>query len=306
MKKDYRFGKWRKDLFYQYLKIGFPLLIITVSISLISNYSIVFLKNYSSINEVGYFTGGLGLASVFVMIGGTAGDMFLPLFSKAFAEGDFNYIKKQLLKYEHFLFRFILPFLAVLSINSSFIIPFLLGDKYLPSVSIFSVLIFYSFFKIWTIPYYNLLNSMGKYNLNAFTNIMFAIIFYTVLILFVFPNLLNLGGLGLGYSLLILELVKLLTWYYLSNKVLHFKSDRGFWKFLLFIFIAYIFYSSINSYFISSSNSFIKILYIIVNFVSIYLLMYFFKLLKKDDFKFIAEIFNLKLMKNYVKTELKK
>jgi hypothetical protein len=147
---------------------------------------------------------------------------------------------------------------------------------------------------------------MGKYNLNAFTNIMFAIIFYTVLILFVFPNLLNLGGLGLGYSLLILELVKLLTWYYLSNKVLHFKSDRGFWKFLLFIFIAYIFYSSINSYFISSSNSFIKILYIIVNFVSIYLLMYFFKLLKKDDFKFIAEIFNLKLMKNYVKTELKK
>ena len=47
----------------------------------------------------------------------------------------------------------------------------------------------------------------------AFTG--FAIIFYTVLILFVFPNLLNLGGLGLGYSLLILELVKLLTWYYL-------------------------------------------------------------------------------------------
>lgn len=306
MKKDFKYGKWRIDLFYEYLKIGFPLLIITISLSLISNYSIVLLKNYSSINEVGYFTGGLGLASVFVMIGGTAGDMFLPLFSKSFSAGNYDQIRQQLSKYEHFLFCIILPFLAVLSINSEFIIPFLLGDKYIPSVPIFSVLIFYSFFKIWTIPYYNLLNGMGKYKLNAFTNALFAIIFYSILILFIFPNLLDLGALGLSLSLLILEIIKLSTWYYISNGVIKFNKERVFWKFLLFIFIVYVVSSIMYKYAIIDNNNLIKFLYLMVNFLLIYTLMYFFKLIKKEDIQFILRIFNLKLMKSYIKTELKK
>ena len=305
MKDDFKLGIWRKDLFKRYLKIGFPLLIITVSISVIGNYSMVLLKNLSSISELGYYSGGLGLASVFIMIGSTAGDLFFPLFSKAFAKGDLDYIRNQILKFEHFLLRFVLPIIVVLSINSGTIIPFLLSDKYLPSVPIFSVLIFFSFIKIWTLPFYNLMNSINKFNLNAIAHFVFIIIFYVMLYFMISPDYLNLGGIGLALSFLIIELIKLLTWYFYSNKEVKFKFNRDILQFFIFFTILYALMYIVYINYILESNYFAKFLYLTVNIIFVFLMLFIFKLIKKQDIKFLIELFNLKSMKDYFNKEIK-
>ncbi len=141
MGNDFFSGKWDSKVFKRYLQIGFPILIITITISLTSNYSIILFKDFSSIIELGYFFGATSLASMLIMIGGTAGSLFFPLFSKAFADKNYTLIRTQIVKYEHFLFLFVLPIIIVLSVNSYTIIPFLLGDQYYTSVPIFSILV---------------------------------------------------------------------------------------------------------------------------------------------------------------------
>ena len=111
-------GKWDKSIFKRYIKIGFPILIITISLSLMNNYSIVLFKDLSSTIELGYFYGGVSLASMLIMIGNTAGSLFFPLFSKSFAEGKYDYIKSQMSKYENFLFLFVMPLIITLSLIS--------------------------------------------------------------------------------------------------------------------------------------------------------------------------------------------
>ncbi len=306
MGKDFFNGKWDNNLFKRYLKIGIPILLITVSISIIGNYSKVLLKNYSSITELGYYSGAVGLASMFIMVGSTAGDLFFPLFSKAFAEKKLDYIRNQMSKYEHFLFRFILPIIVVFSINSNTIITFLLGDKFSPSVPIFSVLIFYSFFKIWTIPFYNLMNGINKFNLNAITFIFYLIIFYLFLFFLINPNIFNLGGLGLAVSLLLLEIVKLLVWYSITNKIVSFKFNKDIIKFPLFFILFYSISFIIYNLYILNLNFFLKFIFLIINFSMIFYFMYVLRLINKMDFYFVLELLNFKSLKEYFKKEINK
>ena len=306
MKDDFKLGRWRNDLFKRYLKIGAPLLIITISISVMGNYSMVLLKNMASVSEVGYYTGGLGLASIFVMMGSTAGDLFFPLFSKASSEGNYDYIRNQIGKFEHFLFRFVLPLLVILSINSGTIIPFLLSDKYLPSVPIFSLLVFFSFFKIWTLPFYNLMNGLSKFNLNALTHVIFLVLFFLLLIFFISPNYMNLGGLGLALSFLVLEMMKLITWYFLSNKEVRFKFNYDVLRFVLFFGAFYYGSKLIYDHYISGQNYWIGFAFVLLDTVLIFVFLFLLGLIKRADMTFLAELFNIKSLKDYFKKELTK
>ncbi len=306
MGNDFFSGKWDSKVFKRYLQIGFPILIITITISLTSNYSIILFKDFSSIIELGYFFGATSLASMLIMIGGTAGSLFFPLFSKAFAEKKYTFIKDQIFKYEHFLFVFVLPIIIVLSVNSHTIITFLLGDKYYPSVSIFSILVFFSFVKIWGIPYYNLINGINKFNLNAKLHVFFAVVFFSILYFMTHRDYLNLGGFGLAVTIFSFNIIKLIVWHIYANRTINVKFDKSLIKFIIFFICFYFIGKVIFDYYISDFNYFIKFAFLLIYLVSIYLSLYLVRLMNNDDLTFIFKLLNFKALLAYSKSELKK
>ncbi|MCF6296962.1 MAG: oligosaccharide flippase family protein [Flavobacteriaceae bacterium] len=299
-------GKWDSNLFKKYMLVGLPLLVITISLSLTDHYAKVLLKDFSSTIELGYLSGATSLASMLILLGGTAGTLFFPLFSKAFAEKNYDFIKEKLFKFEHFLFIFILPVIIVLSVNSYTIIPFLLGNQYIPSVSIFSVLVFFSFFKIWEIPYYNLINGINKFNLNAILHVFFGIFFFLLLYFTVHKKYLNLGGLGFAITLLVMSSFKLLTWYFFANKAIKIKFDKEILKFILFFVVIYLSGNYIYKIYIFDLNYYLKFAFLFLYTISIYLLLFLFKLMKKEDVNFIYELMDFKALLSYSKKEIKK
>lgn len=298
-------GSWDSSIFRRYIKIGFPILIITVSLSLMEHYSKVLLKEFSSTTELGYFYGGVSLASMLIMIGGSAGSLFFPLFSKAFSEGKFDYIREQVVKYEHFLFLFVLPIIIILSVNSNTIIIGLLGEAYAPSVPVFSILVFLSFFKIWGIPYYNLMNGINKFNLNARTHVFFVVAFFTVLVLMIHKDFLNLGGVGLAISLLFLYILKLFVWYFFCNKSIHVRFKKELVYFVIFYVIFFFLGQFIYDNYIVQLNFVYKIIFILVYSVAIYGGLYVFKLMKNQDVKYIVSLLKIGDLINYFKDEIK-
>jgi O-antigen/teichoic acid export membrane protein len=305
LKKNFFSGKWRNEIFKEYVKIGVPLFVITMSISLMSNYSRVFLKNSSSVNELGFFTAAMGLASIMIMIGDTAGSLFFPLFSKAFAVKKFETIKNQVAKFERFLILFVFPVILILSIFSNTIITLLLSEKYMSSIPIFSILLLFAFVKIWSIPYYNLVNGINKFNLNAYLHAFYVFIFFLILYFFVNQEFLNLGGLGLAYGLLILELIKLLAWYLISNKTLSFSIDRR-WKFyILFYAVIGIGFNLVYKLFVLNQGYLVQIIALIFMLGAIFVIMFFSKVLLRKDILEFVQLLNLKALLEYIKKEIR-
>ncbi len=306
MKGDFLEGKWNNDLFKRYLQIGIPILIINFSMTLTGNYSIVLFKDFSSVIQLGYFFGATSLASMLIMIGGTAGSLFFPLFSKAFSEKKFGLIKDQIYKYERFLFLFVLPIIIILSVNAYTIIPFLLGDQYFPSVPIFSILVFFSFIKIWGMPYYNLINGINKFNLNAIIHVFFTIIFFVLLYFLTHKNYLNLGGLGLALTILSFNIVKLSIWYFFANKTIDVKFDKSLLKFSVFFIIIYIIGRGIFDHFVYDLNYILKFSFLLVYGIFIYASLYLTGLMNNTDVDFIMKLINVKKLSDYFKSELKR
>lgn len=305
MGKGFFKGKWENELFKKYLKIGVPILIITAAISFTGGYSIVLFKDLSSTIQLGYFYGATSLASMLVMVGGTAGSLFFPLFSKAYLEKNYAFIKTQMNKYEHFIFLFVLPLIIVLSVNSNTIILFLLGEEYIESVPIFSILVFFSFAKIWGIPYNNLINGMNRFNLNARLHIFYALLFFGIFYIMVDKNYLNMGGLGLSLSLLITAVIRLTLWYFFSNKEINIKFDKFIFQFSIFFIVIYFIGKLIFENYIIDLNYLLKFTYLIIYTLFIYLSLFLLKLMKKDDIVFIMKLVNLKDLLDYSKKELK-
>ncbi|MCD4698885.1 MAG: oligosaccharide flippase family protein [Bacteroidales bacterium] len=299
-------GEWDNNLFKRHLSIGFPVLIVVLTNSFILNYGKIMLKNYSSTEELGYYAGGYSIAGMLLMIGSTAGTILFPLFSNAFTNNNTEYVKKIIAKYERFLFLFIMPLILTFSVFSDPIIPFLMSNKYLPSVPIFSLLVFASFFMIWGMPYYNLIRGMNKFKILAEFNIFFFIVFFGSLYVFLNNNLLNLGALGLALGVFILNFVKFLTWFLFSKKIMQINISKKIFFFIL-LYIAFLGISLLlKNEFLNSFSVLLKFVIAILYITCIYCILYLTKLLKKQDVDFLLKTINIKSLFNYTKDEIKK
>jgi len=299
-------NNWDWNLFKKYLRIGFPILIITMTNSIMANYGKVMLKDSSSTIELGYYAGGVSIAGMLMMFGHTAGTVFFPLFSKAFANNDINYIKIQIEKYERFLFLFGFPIFISLSLFSDPIIPFLMGNKYLASVPVFSILVFASFFSIWGMPYYNLINGMNKFNVSAILNILFFVFFISLIYSFVNPDIFNLGAIGLAWSLVILNFLKLLFWNLYNRITIQIGIGGKITNIVLIniTFFAIIFFVKTN--YLTEVSVFIQFIFALFTLILLYIILFALKILDKNDLMFFIDIFNIKELFNYSKNELKK
>jgi O-antigen/teichoic acid export membrane protein len=301
--KTYKIGPFDKQLAISYFKISIPLVIILVAHTIMEQSDKVLLQYLSNSENVGYYTAGFRIGGFVKLISVVVGALFFPLFTKAIANNDIDYINDKIKKFESFMLSFIFPAVLFAAIFSDVIVKILLGTKYLPTIPILSIITLSMFFETLWQPYGNTLMAKGKFYLVAIIYVVQILIYIGLSFLALSPDLLNMGGFGLACAVFLSIIFVTVMFIVFSKK--HIENLKLLPAIKMYIFsitygiLAYLFYQNFT-------NMSIEKLVFAIIFVPLYFgLAYMLKLIHKEEWRMVYSLLNFKKMSDYVKGEFK-
>jgi len=295
---------WDKNLAKKYLHYAVPILLIVIVNILISQSDKLILQHYSNNKELGYYAAAFIIGGFILTIGGTIGQIFFPLFSKYISNNDWKSVNDKIFKYEEFVVLFILPFVVLITVIAKPIIILLLGEEYNPSVNPFSVLALATFFVIWAQPYSNVINGKGKFYYLALIKFVKLVVFVAVLFIFLAPEFLGLGALGLAFTQLVINMAEGLLFVIFAKRI----GDIWFYKRNLISFFLITMIGVVSYFGIPWFNTFGWFWWIIfapLFLFTVYGVLYMLGLFRKNNILQLIEIVNLKVLGKYIRSELK-
>lgn len=302
--KDYPRAKFDRELASRYLKISLPVILIGMSTNLIFYLDKVVLQYFTNSQQVGYYVAGYRIGGLIFMIGTSAGLIFFPLFSKAASKRDFVYIGRTINRYERFVFIFLMPAVMLVSLYSKPIVNVVLGSEYLQSAGIVTLIAIAMLFSISNMPYDNVITGMGFFKLAAYLNIFSLVLFVLMLLILPNPRVLNLGAVGVAYTILISNVFMGVVFRFFSRRKcpgLHVGRNLHL---LIFGFINYGIFCFLRNYaekrFGDASIFVIVIVYFLVVYSSLLVLGW----IKKDDLRSLQQLINLKKLMTYIRGEV--
>lgn len=303
--RDLKFGKFDKELFKDYVKIATPLILILICQALIYSTDKVILQSLTNSETLGFYAAAFTLASFIKTIETSTGLLLFPFFSKHIAESNYSEVNNSLMKFERFIFVFILPMGFCFSIFSDLIIHFTYGSRFNPTVPIFSIIVISFLVSLSNLPYSNILFGMGKFRTTVIIWITNLLFFLAMSYLFVSPALLNMKGVGMALSILlsnILMFIQLITYTHIYNKEVKLLQGKTVLIFAILFFAG--FYMLISQIKIDLwifkllIMGFIYILYIGIGRLA--------GIIKLQDIAMILQLVNIKKMKTYISSEIGK
>ena len=163
----------------------------------------------------------MSIGGLILLSGRSIAMIFFPLFSSHIAENNWAAVNKKIMDFENFITTFMLPFICLLAIIGEPFMVLLLGVKYLPSVGPFKLLLFSSYLTLIGMPYGNIISGMGRFYLAAWINFGKFIVYVLAIFIFVSPDFLGLGAIGLAWNLLVVNLVNNVLFYLSAKKIGH-------------------------------------------------------------------------------------
>ena len=289
--KDYKIGKFDKELAKKYLTISIPVFVILIAQTVVYSTDRVILQYLTNSEEVGYYAAGFGISQFIRIIESSAGILFFPLFSKNIAENEFDSLNKSVNKYERFTLAFIFPVVIFIVICSDLVVQLSLGHKFIQTIPILSLVTLSMFVSVTNLPYINIISGKGLFRLSATIYVATAVIFVGLAFLFVSPSLLNLKGIGVALSLLLTNIILgTVFMIYVSKKqseviILHGKYMLIYG--IIFLIIGYLIYNFLIFGLVW------KIIFSVLFFILYFLLSYFLGIIKKEDWLMVLEITNI-------------
>jgi O-antigen/teichoic acid export membrane protein len=304
--RGYPFSNFDRGLAKQYFKISLPVMVMGISTMVILYLDRIMLQYYTNAEQVGYYAAGYKIGSLVLMIASSIGLIFFPLFSKAASEGDFQYIKKTIDKFEKFSFLFIMPVVIFLSLYSDVIIKLLLGVQYLNSIPIMTIINLAMFLMVLNMPYGNVITGMGFFKLSAIINLLNLFLFAILILILPNPKIFNLGATGVAITVFVSNLfIGCLYRFFAKQKcsILSLKMSARFAVFGIINFFGFYFiYSNLSK--VYGTN--FKIAFVIIYFVITYLILLILGWIKKEDVHNLKTLINISKMGSYIKEELKR
>jgi O-antigen/teichoic acid export membrane protein len=197
------FSKFDWDLAKEYFNISFPIILIGIFSSLNQYIDKIFLQYASNTNEVGYYSVGFTFSRPVLLLGTAVSAMFFPMFSKLFSENKTNQIKELVVKFDRFLFLFVFPFIILFMIYSPIFVPLILGEKYINSIKVVSLISLSMFIYILQLPYGNMIFGLGKFKQAAMIQFMNLILLIFFLVILVSEKFYYLGATGNAIAILL-------------------------------------------------------------------------------------------------------
>lgn len=302
--RDYSFGTFDKEIAKQYVKIAAPLIILFISETMLRYLDKVLLQFFTNSEQVGYYTAGFRVGG-FLMIIATGIGIFFPLFSKAVAEKNYEYIKDKIDKYERLIFIFLMPTVLFLAIYSDSIILLFLGKKYIPSIDVMTIITIAIFIRVLTIPYGNILTGLGLFKLAAKLHLINIFIFVGILIIFINNNFLNLKAVGTAFALLVSNLFLGISYVFFAKRNMDIVKKINNYKFIIFGVLNFILFYFFYKYFIKYWGNSFRLFFPLFYFLGTYICLILIKWIKKDDLKMLKSFIDFKSMKKYISSEMK-
>ncbi len=299
-----------KKLIIEYIQLGLPGLIITItSILMSNNLDKIFIGTFIGEKEVGYYSVALSLMILFGFIAGNLNNILLPYFSERFGNNQIPEIKELSLKLEKYISILITPISSFMFFFSSHIVNILFGESFDKSPLIISIMSVQSLVLLLTKPYSIQLISSGKIKLAMIYDLIYLGI--SILFFFIFIpetvwgiQVFGMGASGAALSVLISTIIHSLIVRFSTLKISNTFINKEILPLVLI--------SLLVSYFISlvlaeiSLNKFLTLLIAFPASFGIYLIiLFFFNKLNSNDIKYIVDFFNLKKVIVYFYDELK-
>lgn len=304
--KDYPRDRFDRKLAFKYLKISLPILIIGMSTNLISYIDKVALQYFTCSKQVGFYSAGHRIGSLVLMIANSVGLLFFPYFSKAASDGNYQYIKNTIEKIERFSFIFIMPFVIFLSLYSDVVIKVLLGNQYLPSISIMTIINLAMFLAVLNVPYGNVITGMGFFKLAALLNLLNLFLFASLILVLPNPKIFNLSGVGVAITILISKIFLGIVYRIFAKQkcsLLHIKTGVKFIVFGIFNFIVFYF---LYNHFSTQYGFNFKLAFIPIYFGITYFTLFLLGWMNKGDLQSVKVLGNIRKLVEYVKEEISK
>ena len=298
------FGRFDKQLAKRYLIYGLPLIFLGVSQSLLQTLDKVLLQYFTNSEQVGYYSAGFRIGSYFMMIAHTTGMIFFPLFSRAVTEKKFTMIKSMVLKYERFCLIFLMPMMIFLALYSDSIVLLILGEKYIQSIPILTIITLAMLPPVLSYPYGNIISGFGDFKLVAKISFANIIILVIAMLFLITPHGLGLNALGAAWAYLISQLFLALCFRYFARKKINEMPIFHNSKYLLFgcgLFISMGFLYHTLMIQNIPGRIFFPLLFFSVSYLSLYVT----GMINKSDLQLLLSLVSPGKMKNYLRSELK-
>jgi len=302
--RKYPFSGFDASLAKKYFKVAFPtLLAITVIPTVIMHVDKVILQYFVNSEEVGYYSAALRISYFVKVIGFSFAAVFFPLASGHISNGNYAEVKGAMVKFERFIYLFIMPLTIFAAICAPQAVRILLGSKYAYSASVLSVTMIAVFALLLAKPYMSVLLSAGFFKDITVLAICNMALFILAECFFVMPAYLNLGAIGTGLALLASNLFLFIVFRACAIKRMPELKVRFDARYILYGVVNFaVFYYAYRSL----PGLYNRVLLVPVYFLFTYLSMRALKLIKKSDFRMLMDILSVKTMRDYVIDEFHK
>ncbi len=310
--RGYQLKKPTKECFKSYSVFAWPLILVGISYTIITNTDKVLIQLFWNSEEVGYYFASFRIVQFLLVAAGAVGTLLLPTISGLHSKEDIDSIKKTVFLSERYISILIFPMVIGIVVLAEPTVRILLSASFYPAVPILMVLPFFVILEALSQPYMYQVIGMNKPTLarNRILIILGLTVFFDLLLI---PSdiksldlkLFGLGALGASYATVIGYAAGLIYCRYAAWKLAKNPLNP---RILLHLLSA-----SIMGFVIYELMRFLPIerWYVLLGYSALGLGIYLFilfllKEFTRKDLDFVLDLLNVKKMWKYMKEEIKK
>lgn len=303
--RKFAFGSFNKKLAKKYMSISLPLIVVVAVNSLVSFGDKLILESFSNTEEVGYYVAGYRLSGVVLMIAGSIGLIFFPTFSRLIKDNDYDSLNSHIRKFEGFSYSFIFPFVLALVLFSKPLVLILLGDAYINSTNVLSIITFSLFIFTVVVPYGNVITGNGRFDRQAQLAVVKGIVFVTSAYILLYTEAFAQPSLSMAVAVFITYITHALLIIISAKKIagqVHLFRDKRIPIFGLAYTAA--FWWLLRE--LQIEGNYRQLIFLFIFLMGYWLLGSLFRVIRKEEWSRLNEIGQVKKLLGYIRSEFKK
>jgi O-antigen/teichoic acid export membrane protein len=310
--RGFHIKKPTKDCFKNYSVFAWPLIMVGISYTIITNTDKVLIQLFWTSEEVGYYFASFRIVQFLLVAASAVGTLLLPTISGFHSNEDIDSIKKTVFLSERYISLLIFPMVIGIVVLAEPTVRILLSASFYPAVPILMVLPFFVILEALSQPYMYQVIGMNKPTLarNRILIILGLTVFFDLLLI---PSnikslnlkLFGLGALGASIATVIgyaagLIYCRYAAWTLAKNPL----NPRILLHLLSASIMGFVLYELLR--FLPIQRWYILIGYSLLG-LGIYLfILFLLREFTKKDLDFVLDLFNVKKMWKYMREEIKK
>jgi O-antigen/teichoic acid export membrane protein len=310
--RGYPIKKPTRECFKNYAVFAFPIILVGISTTIISNADKVIIQLFWSSTEVGYYFACYRITQFLLVTASSLGILLLPTISSYHMNNDIISINKTVLLSERYISMLVFPMVIGMVVLAEPIVRILLSSSFYPAYPILMILPFFVLLEALSIPFTYQVVGMNKPKLAGYRILIMVCITIALNIILVPKDIKLLGVTLFGLGAVGASIATVIGYIagFIYCRIVSWRLTKYQWnlKILLHLLAA-----TIMGIILYKLNEIVSIdrWFILLGFVGLGLAIYLGVLIlvrefTRDDYHFLLDVLSIKKMWNYITKEMKK